>query len=344
MRVRDLTPDAAPAWDAFVHAMPDATFCHLSGWRGVIEAAFGHATHYTYAEQDGAIVGVLPLARMRTLLFGDALISTPFCVYGGPVAATPEAAAALEDHAVALMRRLDVPSLEFRHREAQPEADGWTERAPLHNTFRKAITGDAEADMKAIPRKQRAMVRKAIGHGLTSVSDGDTDRLHRLYGESMRNLGTPMFGRRYFRLLAAAFPAMHDVLTVLHDGRPVAAVLNFYFREEVLPYYGGGGVSARTLAANDFMYWEVMRRAGSERGARLFDFGRSKTGTGAYDFKRNWGFTAQPLHYSYRLRPGATYVEHNPTQPKYRMMIAAWRRLPLRVANVIGPPIVRGLG
>jgi lipid II:glycine glycyltransferase (peptidoglycan interpeptide bridge formation enzyme) len=121
-------------------------------------------------------------------------------------------------------------------------------------------------------------------------------------------------------------------------------VLNFHFRDEVLPYYGGGGVAARALAANDFMYWEVMRRAGAERGARLFDFGRSKTGTGAYDFKRNWGFTGAPLHYSYRLRPGAQYVEHNPTQPKYRLMISAWRRLPLPIANLIGPPIVRGLG
>ncbi|MBS7812047.1 FemAB family XrtA/PEP-CTERM system-associated protein [Roseococcus pinisoli] len=330
------------AWESFVRATPEATFFHRPAWRRVIEQAFGHATHYAFAEQDGAITGILPLARMRTRLFGDALISTPFCVYGGPVATTPEAAQALEDHARALMRETGVPLLEFRRRD---QADvGWPERPPLHYTFRRAITGEAEADMKAIPRKQRAMVRKGIQNGLTSVSNSDTDVLHQVYAEMVHALGTPVFPRRYFRLLAEAFPEAHDVTTVLHEGRPVASVLNFHFRDEVLPYYGGGGRAARGLAANDFLYWEVMRRAGAERGARLFDFGRSKSGTGAFDFKRNWGFTPEPLHYCYQLREGAKLTENNPSNPKYKMMIAAWRRLPIRLANALGPFIVRGLG
>jgi len=342
LRIRPLDAAAAPAWDAFVRARPEGSFFHLAPWAGVIAEAFGHSTHYAYAEQDGAIVGVLPLARMRTRLFGDALVSTPFCVYGGPLAATEAVAQALTDHALDLMRRLGAPCLEFRHRVA-PET-GWPERPALYFTFRRPISGDAEADMKAIPRKQRAMVRKAIQNGLTSVSDGDTDRLHGIYAQSVLNLGTPVFPRRYFRLLGQAFPGAHDVVTVLHEGTPVAAVLNFHFREEVLPYYGGGTTAARALAANDFMYWEVMRRAGAERGARLFDFGRSKAGTGAHAFKQHWGFTPEPLHYAYQLREGATLPEHNPANPKYQLMIKAWRRLPLPVANLIGPHIVRGLG
>ena len=339
---RGTLPGTEEAWEVFVRATPEATFFHLPAWRHVIERAFGHATHYAYAEQDGAITGVLPMARMRTRLFGDALVSTPFCVYGGAVAVTPEAAQALDAHARGLMRELDVPLLEFRRRE-QADA-GWPERPALHYTFRRAMTGDAEADMKAIPRKQRAMVRKGIQNGLTSVSNSDTDALHAVYAEMVHALGTPVFPKRYFRLLAEAFPSSHDVTTVLHEGRPVASVLNFHFRDEVLPYYGGGGRAARGLAANDFLYWEVMRRAGAERGARLFDFGRSKSGTGAFDFKRNWGFTPEPLHYCYQLRAGAQLPENNPSNPKYRMMIAAWRRLPLAVANRIGPFIVRGLG
>jgi FemAB-related protein (PEP-CTERM system-associated) len=336
------SPGTEEAWEVFVRATPEATFFHLPAWRKVIQRAFGHATHYAYAEQDGVITGVLPLARMRTRLFGDALVSTPFCVYGGPVAVTPEAALALEAHALALMGRTGVPLLEFRRRD-QADA-GWPERPPLHYTFRRAITGEAEADMKAIPRKQRAMVRKGIQNGLTSVSNSDTGALHGVYAEMVHALGTPVFPRRYFRLLAEAFPDSHDVTTVLHEGRPVASVLNFHFRDEVLPYYGGGGRAARGLAANDFLYWEVMRRAGAERGARLFDFGRSKSGTGAFDFKRNWGFTPEPLHYCYQLRDGATLPENNPSNPKYRLMIAAWKRLPLALANRIGPFIVRGLG
>ena len=342
VRIRSLEEGSAAAWDDFVRAAPTATFCHLAGWERVISAAFGHATHYAVAEQDGAIVGVLPLARMRTLLFGDSLASTPFCVYGGPVAATPEAADALERHALEIMRRTGAPSLEFRRLDAADR--GWQERPPLYFTFRKPITGDAESDMKAIPRKQRAMVRKGIQNGLRSVADRDTDRLHRVYAESVRNLGTPVFPRRYFRLLAETFAEAVDVVTILHEDRPVAAVLNFHFRGEVAPYYGGGTRAARALAANDFMYWEVMRRAGSERGTRLFDFGRSKSGTGAFDFKTYWGFTPQPLHYCYRLREGARLPDNNPANPKYRLLIAAWRRLPLSVANLLGPPLVRGLG
>jgi len=346
VRLRELDAGAAPAWDAFVHASPAASFFHLSAWAEVIRRAFRHPTHYVMAEQDGAVVGILPLARMRTLLFGDLLASTPFCVYGGSVAATDEAAAALEAHALALQRRLGVPALEFRRREA-PDA-GWTVRPPLYFTFRKPIrlTGDDARDMQAnIPRKQRAEVRKAIERfGLRSVSNSDTAVLHRVYAESVRNLGSPVFPARYFRLLAEAFPGAHDVTTVLAGETPVASVLSFHFRDEVLPYYGGGVRAARENRANEFMYWEVMRRAGRERGARLFDFGRSKIGTGAFDYKKNWGFDPQELPYCYRLAEGARIPENNPNNPKYRLFIAAWKRLPVRVANVLGPPLVRGLG
>jgi FemAB-related protein (PEP-CTERM system-associated) len=345
VRIRELDASSAPAWDRFVRAEPGASFFHLSPWREVIARAFGHPTLYALAEQDGAVVGVLPLVRMRTLLFGDLLASTPFCAYGGPVAATPEAAGALMRHAAELQRKLGVRALEFRRRgAADPGMQG---RPPLYYTFRKpiAITGDDAKDQAAnIPRKQRAEVRKAIKFGLSSTSDSDVDTLHRIYAESVRNLGSPVFPRRYFRMLAAAFPGAHDVTTVRHEGRPVASVLNFHFREEVLPYYGGSTREARALSANDFMYWEVMRRAGRERGAALFDFGRSKAGTGAFAYKRNWGFEPEELHYCYGLLPGGRVPDNNPSNPKYRLAIAAWKRLPLAVANLLGPPLVRGLG
>lgn len=346
MRIRALDAGSAAAWDGFVRAAPEASFFHLTPWAEVIRRAFGHATHYVFAEQDGAVVGVLPLARMKTLLFGEVLASTPFCVYGGSVAVEPGAAAALEAHALALQRRLGSPALEFRRRGAADP--GWTGRAPLYFTFRKPIaaSGDDAKDMQAnIPRKQRAEVRKAIEKfGLRSVSNSDTRVLHRIYAQSVRNLGSPVFAHRYFRLLAEAFPDAHDVTTVLDGEAPVASVLNFHFREEVLPYYGGGLRVARENKANEFMYWEVMRRAGRERGARLFDFGRSKLGTGAFDYKKNWGFEPEELHYCYRLAEGAAIPENNPNNPKYRLFIALWKRLPLPVANLLGPPLVRGLG
>ncbi len=343
--VRTLDSGSEAAWDRFVETRPDGTFFHRSGWAKVVETAFGHATHYSFAERDGAITGVLPLGRVKTLLFGDTLISCPFCVYGGPLAADPESEAALIGHAESLLLRTRASALEFRYRVPPPDtapAD-WVQRPDLYVTFRKAIEGDHDRNMKAIPRKQRAMVRKAIQNGLTSVANRDVKPLHRIYAESVRNLGTPVFSRRYFQILLEVFGAAVDVVTVLDQQAPIAAVMNFYFRDEVLPYYGGGSAAARGRAGNDFLYWETMRRA-ADRGCRMFDFGRSKIGTGSFSFKHNWGFEPEPLHYRFRLRPGEQIPDHNPLNPKYRAFIAAWKRLPLPAANLLGPFIVRGVG
>ena len=339
LKALDLTTE--PAWDRFVHAMPQASFFHLAGWRRVIEQAFGHRTLYTVAERDGAIVGILPLAQVKTALFGNTLISVPFCVYGGPVGVDHETTRALEDYATGLMRQTGASAVEFRYQNEVTSE--WVGRPDLYVTFSKPIEADADRNMKAIPRKQRAMVRKGIQNELVSIAGQDTDALHRVYAESVRNLGTPVFSRHYFRILANEFSDCMDVVTILDQDTPVASVMNFYFRDAVLPYYGGGTARARGRAANDFMYWEVMRRA-AERGARSFDFGRSKIGTGAFAFKHNWGFEALPLHYRYALKPGGAIPELNPNNPKYRLFIAAWRKLPITVANVIGPHIVRGIG
>lgn len=341
LKLRPLVPASEPAWDAFVDAMPTGTFFHRAAWRRLIAEEFAHRTFYTYAERDGAIVGVLPLVQMKTMLFGNALTSLPFCVYGGPLAADAETADALSDHAAGLLPETGASAVEFRHRD--PVASDWTERPDLYVTFRKPIVADNDANMKAIPRKQRAMVRKGIQNGLSSVVEYDATRLHRIYAESVRNLGTPVFSRRWFMSLMHRFRDCADIVTIMDGDTAVASVMNFYFRDEVLPYYGGGTSAARPVAGNDFMYWETMRRA-ADRGYRLFDFGRSKLGTGAYAFKHNWGFEPANLPYRYKLAPGSEIPDHNPLNPKYALFIAAWKRLPLPVANAVGPHLVRGLG
>jgi len=159
----------------------------------------------------------------------------------------------------------------------------------------------------------------------------------------VRNLGTPVFARRYFRALKAEFGEACECLVLRKDGVAVSGVLSFYFRDQVLPYYGGGSHAARALRANELMYFDLMRRA-SAKGCRVFDFGRSKLGTGAYAFKKNWGFPPAPLAYEYKLRRGDKLPDVNPLNPKYRLMIAAWKRLPLPLANALGPWIARSLG
>jgi FemAB-related protein (PEP-CTERM system-associated) len=339
--VLEFTDAAAQRWDAFVDSCPEATFFHRAGWKEVIERSFGHRTHYLYAERDGRIVGVLPLVEIKSTLFGHALISNAFSICGGPAAVDEVARAALDARAEEIFRRCGADYLEYRC-PARPK-QAWSTRNDLYAGFARDLPASEDDNLKQIPRKQRAVVRKAIESPLTWEIERNVDTLYRLYALSVRNLGTPVFGKTYFRNLLAVFADDADVLTVLSDGQPVASVLNFYFRDRVLPFYTGSVPTARKLGANDLMYWRLMRHAVT-RGCKVFDFGRSKVGTGPYDFKRNWGFTPAPLVHQFLTRPGAAMPNVNPTNPKYRTFISAWKKLPLPVANFIGPFIVRNIG
>jgi FemAB-related protein (PEP-CTERM system-associated) len=328
-------------WDAFVERCPEATFFHRSGWKEVLEAVFRHRTFYLLAEREAEVVGVLPLAQVRSWLFGHSLVSLPFCVYGGAAATDAAAVPALHVAARELGNELGVDHLELRNRIAREP--GWP-RQDLYVTFRKEILPEVEANMLAIPRKQRAMVRKGIQRGLRSELDPSVDRFFALYADNVHRHGTPAQSKRYFQALQRVFGKDAEVLTVLApDGRPVSSVFAFYFRDEVLPYYAGDDPAARDLAANDFKYWELMRRA-CERGYRVFDYGRSKRGTGSFDFKKNWGFEPELLHYEFVLRRGEAVPQNNPSNPKYQAIIGLWRRLPRPLANALGPYIVRSLG
>lgn len=340
MTIEVLPLDDRRSWDAFVAAHPEGTFFHLSGWSDVLRSAFGHRTHYLLARDAGRIVGVLPLAQIRSLLFGHALVSTPFCVYGGILADGADAKCALEAKACELAQTLGVDYLEMRNlRRQHPD---WPAK-DLYVTFRKPILEEREQNMLGIPRKQRAMVRKGIQAGLVAEIDQDVRRLYDVYSTSLRSLGTPVFSRRYLEVLLEVFGSACQILTVTHASQPVASVLSFHFRDEIVPYYGGGTPAARAVAGNDFMYWEVMERA-RQAGLRTFDYGRSKRGTGAFSFKSNWGFEPTPLHYEYYLVRGKALPNLSPTNPRYEAMIRAWRRLPLWATRALGPPLAKYLG
>lgn len=326
-------------WNDFVYAREDATFFHLSGWKEVIERAFGHKTHFLYVENEGQISAILPLVHINSLLFGNNLVSVAPCVFGGIVAADEASYQLLDQEACRLAEELAVDTLEMRNK---------TQKSPdrphkdLYVSFRKELDTDVEKNFLAIPRKQRAVVRKGIEAGLTSVIDSNIDRLYRAYSESVRNLGTPVFSKKYFQTLKEVFADQCEVLSVEHNGKLIASVMSFYFKDEVLPYYGGGTELARELKGNDFMYWEVMRRA-VEKGVKVFDYGRSKIGTGSYSFKKNWGFTPEPIFYEYYLVKATAMPDINPLNPKYQFFIAAWKRLPLVVSQWVGPFLSKDL-
>jgi FemAB-related protein (PEP-CTERM system-associated) len=341
LTVRPMAASDMPRWDGFVQSHDEGTFFHRSGWHGIFRDIFRLTPRYLIAERGSDIAGILPLVHQRSALFGNALIAAPFCVEGGPIAADEQAHSALVSAALAIQAQTTSPYVEFRSRRARQA--GWTVRGDLYATFSGPLSADDTENLLAIPRKQRAVVRKTLESKLISeISDGVND-VFRVYAESVRNLGTPVFAKRYFAALKKAFGEDCDAVVIRDDGAPVSAVLNFYHKDTVLPYYGGGTSGARRTGANDFLYWEVMRRA-AQRGYRRFDFGRSKAGTGAFAFKKNWGFAPEWLEYEYHFLPGQTMPDKNPLNPKYSLFIQAWKKLPLPVANFIGPWIIRGLG
>lgn len=338
--IKNLTPSDRERWDKYVNKTEQATFFHRAGWQEVLERAFNHRTHFLFAQEGGCITGVLPLAEVKSWLFGHSLVSTPFCVYGGVVADNERAEQALVQHACQLADTLNVDYLELRNRERRQP--GWPCK-DLYFTFRREISADEDSNLKAIPRKQRAVVRKSMEFGLDTQFDTSVDSFFTAYSTSVRNLGTPVFSKRYFKVLAEVFSDCSDILTIRKEGALVASVMNFYHKDEVLPYYGGGTDLARTLKGNDHMYWRLMCHAAS-KGVRIFDYGRSKQGTGSFSFKKNWGFEPQPLFYEYYLVKATQMPDLNPLNPKYQLLIRTWKRLPLFVSQLIGPLVSKYLG
>jgi FemAB-related protein (PEP-CTERM system-associated) len=341
VRLADLRqPDEAARIEGFVAEMGGSLF-HRPAWLRAVERGTGQRAHGLVAEDGATLTGWLPLSEVHSPIFGRVLASSGFAVEGGVLAAREATARALCRAAEELAVRRSCSGVELRGGTAPAD---WQVRTDSHCGFVADLAADDEAQLLAIPRKQRAEVRKGLDQDLAvEIGRGEADRAahYAVYAESVRNLGTPVFPRALFD---AALDALEgDILTVRHEGRPVASVLSFYHAGAVMPYWGGGTYAARRLRANDRMYYELMLHA-RRRGCARFDFGRSKAGSGAAAFKRNWGFEGEPLSYFGWTAPGCEARDADPNSARHAARIAVWKRLPLAVANRLGPPIARGLG
>lgn len=337
--LRALDDARDPRWDAYVEAHPDGTFHHTLGWRRVIERAYPHEPQYLYVEQGGELKGVLPLFAVHGRPFARALVSVPVGVSGGILASDDESARLLRDGARAIAEREGLEYVEYKS-EKERFADLQT-RSDLYVTFRQPLLGDHDKQLAAIPRKTRAVIRQAEKARLRAdFNRTDLEPFYDLYALSLRNLGTPMFPKELFVASLEELGDRCDILTVRQTGRIIGTVMNYYYKDLILPFFAGTLPEARDVGVNNYLYW-VMLDTGHARGYRVFDFGRSKVGTGAYEFKKHFGMKETPLYYQYDLIKRTELPNLNPKSAKYAKAVELWQKLPVELTKMVGPLISR---
>ena len=282
-----------------------------------------------------------PIFDFSNWLVGRCLVSVPLATYGGIVAEDTQSEEALLEHAKCMARSGPVDYLELRYHERGLLSEFHANQ--LYVTFRSTLSTDPELNFKHLPKDTRYMIRKAAKGNLRVESGADAERMdifYNLFAQSLRRLGTPVFPKSLFRNLVQEFPKHTHLMLIFNRSQAVAGVFSFFFRDTILPYYAGATEEATRLAANNFMYWELIKWAAGH-GFRTFDFGRSKKGTGSFAFKSQWGMNAEPLDYRVFLVNRKTVPNYSPLNPKFAMAIRVWKNLPLPVTKWLGPSVVR---
>ncbi|NNL89845.1 MAG: FemAB family PEP-CTERM system-associated protein [Marinicaulis sp.] len=338
VEIKTCGPGDAALWDDYVLRAPSGTIFHRFGWRNIIASVYGYDAIQLMALQDNIPVGVLPLFDIRSPLLGRSLIATAFTVGGGVLSENVDACEALCREAEKIGCRRRVKYVEIRSEAAG--AAGWIPKTERYASFELSLIGDADDALKAVPRKRRAEVRKALEfqkNGRLSIRfDGSVDEFYELYAVAMRNHGTPVFPKKYVAALVTEWPEDVEISIVESDGAAIVALLTFYDGINARPYFIGARQNTRGLRAQEFAYWMTMRRA-AERGCTNFDFGRSKIDTGPYKFKKLWGCEPNTLTYQYKLLVANTLPDVNPNNPKFELFSNTWKKLPMPIANFVGP-------
>ncbi len=340
LNVRPIEKTDYVSWDNYVLNHPIGTLFHLSAWKRTVEKSFGHKSIYLIAEQDNKTCGIFPLFIIQSRLFGYFFISIPFAEIGGPLADNPEIDNELINKGINAAESQKVQYLEMRNRYERPGL----KTKSLYYNFKREISSDHDANLKAIPRKSRAMVRNAIKKGLTyEVGHHLLNEFYTILSLNYHRLGTPIFPKKMFKNLLSEYNKNTDILVVrTPEGQLAAAVLFFIYKNQMVPYYAGSDFSYRRFGPNDFMYWELMKLA-VEKECNIFDYGRSKEGTGSFSFKKHWGFEPTPLAYQYHLISLEELPNLSPVNPKYQKRIQMWQKMPHSLTKMIGPLLARNL-
>jgi len=332
-----ITLSDGTGWDEYVVRHPGSFFYHLYGWGRAIEEVFGFKKLYLEA-QDGAVIrGVLPLVLVETIL-GRKLVSIPIGVYAGAIADDEPTAGALIKRAIALSQEHGCDYLELRN---MARAGDDLPSKELYVTFIKPLPVRAEECLERIPRKARAEIRHAIDKGLTYETGlRYLEECYRIYAINQRYLGSPVVSKKWFVKLAEVFKDTTDILVVKAGGRCIAAVLTFFCKDTVLPFYGGVLPGCERYSPSNFMYLKL-QEYGVAKGCKYFDFGRSRKGAGSYHFKMHQGFEPIQLYYQYYLNKAKAIPDISPSNKGFDAAKYVWRHLPLPLTNALGPAIFK---
>jgi len=337
--IRDFRPEIAGDWDHFIVSNPQATPFHSTAWMRALQKSFDYENRSFYAERNGKITGVLPMFLVSNWIVGRCLISTPFADYGGICAEDEESADALVAHAVDAGVAEEIDFLELRHKSGKARAEFHVK--DLYVSFATELAAEPEAQLKRLPRDTRYMIRKGERAGLELRSGLEQlSEFYKLFTLNWRRFGTPVFSQQWLETLADEFQGSADLTMARASGRPVAGVFSFLFRDTLFPHYSGASPDASALAANNFMYWELMKSA-INQGIRRFDFGRSKKNTGAYHFKSAWNMQVDPLKYQVFMVRRRNPPNFSPANPTFALATNLWSRMPLKATTWLGPHVVR---
>lgn len=338
LQVRPIQPQDYAAWDAFVDAHPQGTPFHLIAWKESLGSAFRYQPQYLAAVEGPKLRAVLPLYLVENRVMGKVLLSSPFAVYGGILADSAEAHAAMKDAVTALASKLEVQYLELRN--GYPEQAMGFEPITRYVTFtQETAIPDSEQLLTALPKKTRNMVRKSLKFEYSTQFSKDLTAFYTLMALNYRRLGTPIFPRRFFAALLANFGSRVDLREVMLNGKVAAASINFLYRREMHTYYAASDQTLLQAAPNNYMYFDYLLWS-ARNGMARFDFGRSKLDTGTFEFKKHWLTEMRELPYEILLVKRKDLPNFTPKNPKFDMALKVWRTLPLWATKVVGPRVV----
>ncbi len=331
-----------PLWEEFVLGHEAASDYHRIGWREVIEESFGHPTYYLTARDGlGRIVGLLPLVFVKSWLFGNHLVSMPFLNYGGILSISADAEAALLSSADDLAREVGAESVELRGEGAKP----WSIPVKTRKvSMRLELSAGADALWNGFSGKLRSQIRRPIKEGMEVYWGGEEqlNSFYHVFSINMRDLGTPVYGIHFFRNILKVFKDQARICTVYWKGEPVASGFFSLFKDRIEIPWASSLRAYSALSPNMLLYWSALKYA-CDRGCRVFDFGRSTADGGTYKFKEQWGAKPVQLYWYYPLIPGKGLPEVHVDNPKYRLAIRLWRKMPVWLTRAVGPRVVRGI-